>query len=68
MLWAEKLIPGKVSTSCITPIYKKGSRPSAGTVSSGGLAVKHPALGTNGHRFEPRNLAHLAYQCAQKWP
>ena len=23
-------------------------------VSSGGLAVKHPALGANGHRFEPR--------------
>jgi len=22
-------------------------------VNSGGLAVKYPALGTNGHRFEP---------------
>ena len=24
------------------------------SVSSGGLAVKDPALGANGHRFEPR--------------
>ena len=27
---------------------------SASRVSSGGLAVKHPTLGANGHRFEPR--------------
>jgi len=28
-------------------------------VSCGGLAVKHPALGDNGHRFEPRKRSTL---------
>ena len=28
-------------------------------VSSGGLAVEHPALGDNGHRFEPRKRLKL---------
>ena len=28
-------------------------------VSSGGLAAKHPALGANGHRFEPRKKSKL---------
>ena len=28
-------------------------------VSSGGLAVKHPALGANGRRFEPRKRSKL---------
>ena len=32
-------------------------------VSSGGLAVKHPTLGANGHRFEPhkRSIIFLAH-------
>ena len=31
----------------------------AQVVSSGGLAVKHPAFGANGHRFEPRKRSKL---------
>ena len=33
--------------------------PPNGSVSSGGLAVKHPALGVNGRRFEPRKRSKL---------
>ena len=29
------------------------------SVRSGGLAVKYPALGANGHRFEPRKRSTL---------
>jgi len=38
-------------------------------VSSGGLAVKHPVLGANGHRFKPRRLTtswvadHVKWRC-----
>ena len=31
----------------------------SGSVSSGGLAIKHLALGGNGHRFEPRKRSKL---------
>ena len=50
----------KVMSDTMDTIYinKLNSGSSPGIVSSGGLAAKHPALGDNGHRFEPSNSAH----------
>ena len=40
-------------------IHIKTRKMTAQTVSSGGLAVKHSALGVNGRRFEPRKRSKL---------
>jgi len=40
-------------------LYNSSSTARVLSVSSGGLAVKHPALGANGRRFEPRKRSKL---------
>ena len=42
------------TTSVLTQVENCISDIRIWIMSSGGLAVKHPALGANGHRFEPR--------------
>ena len=48
----------KVRLDCTVDIYTITSITEL-VVSSGGLAVKHPALGANGRRFEPRKRSKL---------
>ena len=53
--WGGLSISYKISSEK-APVYK--SRTSS-SVSSGGLAVKYPALAANGHRFEPSKRSKL---------